>query len=335
MYATIPPAAGKTTIIVNGLETGAYNIYIAAKDKSGNISETLKMAIPAYTAPEPEPEPHVFIINPEDPEAPSVIVILDPSKVIIDVPSGRETVRVPDGALTDAIEQAKKVALEAGENVEPTVEIKVEPVPGIDTVAVKIPVLDLDTVADSEVNVKIATAVGVVTLNPDAAKDLAELAASQGAKDAEIVLENKGTLDLEDDDSLTDAQKEVLAGIAETTLRRVYDISVVADDGTKLDFETEGKLTIGLPYPLQSESGETDDGVWVIHVAENGDTERMTEGREYKFGRAYFKTSHLSVYAVTSESRGDIGGGGCDAGLGFVPLIGLGALALRKREKRH
>jgi hypothetical protein len=70
----------------------------------------------------------------------------------------------------------------------------------------------------------------------------------------------------------------------------------------------------------------------------------MNDGRDYKNGKAYFTTSHLSVYAVTYEAAGaeeaEVGdapysGGGCDAGTGaaMLAIMGSGALLARRRRE--
>jgi hypothetical protein len=183
-------AGETTTITLDNLGTGAYDIYIAVKDALGNES-VLKITIPAYTtggggdepaAPgneepvdnEPEDtEPPVPEVDTGDEGAPAVIVPIAPDEdVKIETNTRVGTVTIPQGAVTSAIiEAAIEEAAKAG-GTEPTVEIKVDEVPGIDqvnTVKEEIPISELQTVANSDVeNVKIVTTVGEVTLNTDA-----------------------------------------------------------------------------------------------------------------------------------------------------------------------
>jgi hypothetical protein len=179
----------------------------------------------------------------------------------------------------------------------PAAEIKVEEVAAVNIVKVEIRVTDLAVVAESDVeNVRIATVVGEVTLNTGAIRDLITRAESQEAAVVEIDVEHKETLE---DASLTEEQKAVLSDDVGTALREVYDVSVVINRSKQENFETQGELTIGLPYELGP--GEAPEGVRVVHIASDGVTERMEEGRKHERSTAYFKTSHLSVYAVTYQ----------------------------------
>jgi hypothetical protein len=241
--------------------------------------------------------------------------------------SGAETyeVSVPESALEAAVSQAAEAAAETGTPA--TVEIPVAEsyTPGADAVIVKILIGGAEAAAaESAVeNVRIVTAIGEVTLDKEALKDL--IAEAGDADTVGIAIEHKAASDAD----LTEAQKNALG---DEKVREVYDVSAVVDEGKLRDFETTGKLTIGLPYALRQ--GEAPGGVWAVYVAENGSAERMTDGRKHESGKAYFRTSHLSVYAVTyTETGADFGGSGCDAGLGLFALAWLGALLLRKRGK--
>jgi hypothetical protein len=275
---------------------------------------------------------------------PAVIIQLPPDNVKVDPTSGVETVTVPGGSLTNAIDQAIEAATQAGV-AEATVEIKVDkPVDAItgesvevNEVRVEIPVTDLKAVADSEVeNVKIATVVGEVTLNTGALQDLITQAAAQGATAVEVSVEHK--VETGEDETLTEAQKVVLE--EDEKVREIYDVSVLINKARLENFQTQtGKVTISLPYELKA--GEVGEKVLTVYIAENGSTEPMTEGRKYDRGMSIFKTSHLSVYAVTYEqeaaaptpaptpSSGSGGGGGCNTGYGLIGLFFMG-IALRK-----
>jgi hypothetical protein len=252
--------------------------------------------------------------------------------------SGAETyeISVPESALEAAISQAAEAAAETGTPA--TVEIPVAEsyTPGADAVIVNIPIGGAEAAAaESAVeNVRIVTAIGEVTLDKEALKSL--IAEAGDADTVGVAIERKGASDAD----LTEAQKTALG---DGKVREVYDVSAVIDEGKLRDFETTGKLTIGLPHALRQ--GETAGGVWAVYVAENGSAERMTDGRKYESGKAYFKTTHLSVYAVIYDAGteadtetgtdfgGSSGGGGCDAGFGLFALAGLGVLLLRKHGK--
>jgi hypothetical protein len=252
--------------------------------------------------------------------------------------SGAETyeVSVPESALDAAISQAAEEAAETGTPA--TIEIPVAEsyTPGADAVTVKIPIGGAEAAAaESAVeNVRIVTAIGEVTLDKEALKDL--IAEAGDADTVGIAIERKDVSDAD----LTEAQKTALG---DGKVREVYDVSAVIDEGKLRDFETTGKLTIGLPCALSLEQGETAGGVWAVYVAENGSAERMTDERKYESGKAYFRTTHLSVYAVIydagtetdTETGTDFGGsgGGCDAGFGLFALAGLAGLGALLRRK--
>ncbi|MDR2175161.1 MAG: hypothetical protein LBO82_04405 [Synergistaceae bacterium] len=171
--------------------------------------------------------------------------------------------------------------------------------------------------------------VGEVALNSDAIEDLLARGETEAenAPTLDVVIV-KGEETLAETEEMTEEQKETLrAG----NTREVFDISVYAGGKRLEDFKTEtGKLTVGLPCELKP--GETGEGVWVRHVAEDGSSEPMVDGRRYdeKKKLAVFQTSHLSIYAVvyeketktedTGENAGR-GSGGCDAGFGAAERI--------------
>ncbi|MDR3354548.1 MAG: hypothetical protein LBO21_05875, partial [Synergistaceae bacterium] len=314
-----------------------------------------------------EPETPTLVVDRDDAEAPAVIVDLkleESVKVEVDEASGVETVSVsvPEGTLTSAIDQAVEIAFDAGETesgeaVKPTIEIKVDKVPTVATeaakvVKVEIQVSDLSAVAESEVEyVKIVTAIGEVTLDTAAMADLLAQTqtASPGAEVVEIDVERKETNAIVEDNTLTEEQKTVLTADADN-VREVYDVSVVVNNTKTENFETTGELTIGLPYTLKT--GEVPDGVWAVHIAGDGNTEKMTNGRKYERNTAYFKTRHLSVYAVTYELETDEvkddqtkdlsevevapsgSGGGCDAGAAMITLLAAAAFALTRKGRK-
>ena len=141
------------------------------------------------------------------------------------------------------------------------------------------------------------------------------------------------------------------------TVREIYDFSLFANAEKVTNFETPtSKLTIGLPYTLKA--GEIGSRVWVLYVAENGATQKMSEGRKYERGLAIFETNHLSIYVVTYEAKdattptgddtppneNDDGDGpltpdsnngdGCNAGLGIgmTALVACG-ICIRRRKR--
>jgi hypothetical protein len=261
---------------------------------------------------------------------PAAVVELPEESVTVNATTNTATVAVPDTILTDNIQKALDLAAEAGGDAQATIELDLtkETASGVDVVKVDIFVTDLSEVAESEVeNVRVATSIGQVTLNTAAINDLIANAGS-GAQTVELAIEHKAPQDI----SLSTGQQ---AALSDAKVREVYDISLYVNS-TKLNFNTDGKLTIGLPYTLAS--GETASGVWANYVSDNGAMQRMEEGRAYEGGLAIFKTSHLSVYALTYEApasttpenpsgSGSGGGSGCDAGFGALAgLLAIGVL---------
>ncbi|MDR1019133.1 MAG: right-handed parallel beta-helix repeat-containing protein [Synergistaceae bacterium] len=276
------------------------------------------------------------VVDNSDAQTPAVVVTLPENSVVFDVSTGMETVTVPVGTLADAIQQAVQVATETGGTV-PTLEIKAEATQtsGVSAVNVVMPVTDLEAVASSGVNVKVVSVVGEVTLDAAAIRKLT--AETAGTATAGLVIEHMGTGGILGED-LSEAQESVLRG---ENVREVYDISLYAGDKKLENFEASslsGKLTVGLPYAL--ETGEVDAGVWVVHVGYDGSTQRMTEGRKYERGLAVFKTSHLSVYAVTYEAENVSGAGeessssgGCDTGAAGAVILAASAFALTRKGR--
>jgi hypothetical protein len=298
-----------------------------------------------------DPEPEDPINEPENPifeiedgdgeEPPAVIVPLDPEHdVTMDTNTGVETVAVPEGALTpEVIAAAVEAASEAG--TEPAVVIKIDtPIDAatgepaeVREVWVKIHVGDLIAVADSDVeNVRIVSGVGEITLNTDALIDLIAKADEDASATVEIVIAKDDEARLEE---LTPEQQETLSSASEN-VREVYDISVVVGNSKIENFETGGKLTLGLPYAL--EPGEVGDNVLSVYIAPDGSAEPMRDNKSYSDvrGLSIFRTNHLSVYAVTYETAPQAAppedeettprdNNGCDAGFG---AFGMAILAL-------
>ena len=257
---------------------------------------------------------------PEEPNDP-----INPDKPEINVDSG--------GVIgSDLIDNLVTVAAEAKE---PTAVINVNTDSGSKNAEVSISAGGLRSVADSGdvENIKIASAIGEVTLNTAAIKDiLAE--AGIYADTVDLVITSKDEADKEtllESGELTEAQETALA---DESVRDVYDISLYA--GEKKLFEgksaSEGsKLTIGLPYKLRD--GEKARGVGVSHIGEDG-AERMPAAYNSDTELAVFTTSHLSLYGVTYTPVSENSGGGCDAGFGALTLAVLALMCgIRGRKK--
>jgi hypothetical protein len=180
-------------------------------------------------------------------------------------------------------------------------------------------------------------------LNTDALKDLIADAGSQGTVEVVIAKEDEARLA-----ELTPAQQEIVRN--DEKIREVFDVSVLVNKA-KRDFDTQtGTVTLGLPYTLKA--GEKPANIGIIYVREDGITEPMSTTYNETKKLAVFKTSHLSIYAVTyAESAAPPddddddkpidndpltpsgnSGGGCEAGMGVLSLALLGAMALKKRR---
>ncbi|MDR1019492.1 MAG: hypothetical protein LBL73_01940, partial [Synergistaceae bacterium] len=257
------------------------------------------------------------VVDTTDPETPAVVVEISSGNDSFNPSTGVETVTVTPGSITDAIDQAVTVAAVAGSD--PVIVIKAASAgSAVREVRVDIPVADLDAVAKNgagELNVKIESAAGEITLNKAAVNDL--VAEAGDAETVEAVIEHKAKGDLD----LTEGQR---AAVSDGKVREVYDVSLYADGLDRLDgFRTSGRLTVGLPYALGQ--GEAGAGVLVRYVREDGYTEPMTEGRRYDGGKkqAVFRTNHLSIYAVTYDPA-YAGGGAEDTETGGSPDSGGG-----------
>jgi hypothetical protein len=263
-------------------------------------------------------------VDTSDPQAPAMPVEVPDANVNFDSASGTETVEVPVSTIETAIARATETAEVGGVAVE-TVVIEAPAVSSANAVEIVIPVSGLSAVANSTAveNIKIASAVGEVTLDTAAAGDL--IAEVGSAETVEVVIERKGT----GTEALDAAQLSALSG--EGTVRAAYDVSLKVDGVTLPEFETDGKLTIGLPYTLGT--GETASGVWAVYVSSDGaKRERMADSR-YDATRklVVFTTNNLSTYAViydasttnntTTSTEGTGSGGGCDAGTGAMALV--------------
>jgi hypothetical protein len=299
----------------------------------------------------------------------TVVVEISAGDDSFNAATGVATVTVTQGELAAAVSQAVTAATAAGS--EPVIVVKAEAAAtaaasgtAVKKAEVKIPVAGLKEAAESAateaMNVKIESAAGEITLNKAAVKDLVAEAGNAETVEAVITHKDKDAPGSQDtqEEPLTPAQQ---AAVNDEKVREVYDISLYAD-GTKLDnfraSTEESKLTVGLPYRLKE--GEAGAGVLVKYIGEDGYTEPMDDGREYDGinGLAKFRTSHLSVYAVTYEpvyggnaneaddneetgtgpiyDAGSSGGGGCGAsgfGMALLWALAIGAALRRKTAK--
>jgi hypothetical protein len=225
---------------------------------------------------------------------------------------------------------------------------------------VTIPISELTAVLNAvtggsaeNVNVKITSAAGEVTLDKGAVETLITKAQEAGvaAEESKLVIERKET------EALPSEQKAALSG---SDVREVYDISMYAVTGSgnvPLDFVIEasddGKLTIGLPCALNP--GEAAEGVIVLYVSDDGSKSRMTDTKyDAEKELAVFTTSHLSLYSVIYEtpavednqpndnigneggnsSSSSSGGGGCDTGMAGFALLVFALFSARAADKR-
>jgi hypothetical protein len=327
-----PLAAGENAITLTGLESGAHDIHIVAKDTAGSVgyATRINMTIPSYPDPD-QVDDSPLDVDTSGEDAPAVVV--RPPSDSVTVEAGVETVEVPENTLRDAVSQAIEAA--AGGGTEPTIKIVVEAPAGavVNKVDVNIRVSDLEEAAGEDVSVKVASAVGEVTLSAEA---IDELLAEAGEAEAVDVVIGRIAADetLEEiEEGLTESQKD--------SLRAVYDISFVAN-GTELDFVTDGKrLTIGLPYTLDTIAGELPEGVGVLYIPDDGSPPDPMEVMRYDEDRALviFKTDHLSAYAVTYEPPAEntppsSSGGGCDAGPAGFTLMALAMFAASAAGRR-
>ncbi|MDR3165128.1 MAG: hypothetical protein LBU13_06085 [Synergistaceae bacterium] len=336
-----PMTAGEDiTITLNNLtDDGAYDLHIKAKDTVGNVS-ALVITIPAY-APTITPGGEETATKDEeiitkDEETTSkdegTTITKDGGTVTITpsgtVNNGNQTVTVTANALIEAIADAG-----SGSGGNPvTLEIKAAALTGQDAETVKsssaaIDIKGLREVAESGAveKLKVSSPIGEITLDKSAIKSVLS-AAADGAVSVDIVAER--VEDAEDDKNLPAPQREALE---DEKFLEVYDISIFINNEKVKDFETDGKLTIGLPYELKD--GESGEYVWAYHVAEDGGTERMEKGRHYDTAKnlAVFDTNHLSIYALSYHESVE-SSGGCSMGAAGIIAMMLLAAAIRARR---
>ncbi|MDR0654599.1 MAG: hypothetical protein LBG12_15015 [Synergistaceae bacterium] len=152
-------------------------------------------------------------------------------------------------------------------------------------------------------------------------------------------------------DELEQAQRETVEALdaqKNVDVRGVYEVALLLDGKELKDFKTAGAPMV-LSLRCELNPGETGDGVWAYYIPDEGDSERMTDGRRYDDAKqsVIFETRHLSAYAATYEPENinDDGesrnkgssesGGGCDAGMGgLAALASLAALAITVRGTR-
>jgi Synergist-CTERM protein sorting domain-containing protein len=263
---------------------------------------------------------------PDDPD--------DPDDTEPDVP----TVSVGNGEVVDSGHIGDAID-KAGSEEQPTIVISVAADSGVREVTAKISASDLGIVAESDVeNIKIASAIGEVTLNTAAVNDLLDEAGPE-AVTVDVVISRKDEADKEElleSEDLTEAQK---AALADGHMRDVYDVSIYAgyagDNDKKLleggSASKDSKLTIGLPYELRT--GEKARGVGVAYIGEKG-AEPMPAYYNSGTKLAVFTTNHLSLYGVTYTPVSEGGSGGCDAGFGALALLALALLSgIRVRKE--
>jgi hypothetical protein len=248
--------------------------------------------------------------------------------------TGTETVEVLLTQIENAIERVTELTDTAEASGSPvrTIEIEAPEKTGVKAVEVVISVESLSAVAGSTTveNLKITSAVGELTLDTTT---IGKVVTDAGdAEEVCIGIESKGTgTEAASDGSLTEQQKAAVSD--DEKVRAVYDASIIVGGEKLKNFETAGKLTIGLPYTLRP--GEVAKGVGAEYIADNGSAEQM-KGVNYARSLAVFDTTHLSLYAVTYDETASGGsvasgsGSGCDAGTGALALALLaGALAAR------
>jgi uncharacterized repeat protein (TIGR02543 family) len=268
---------------------------------------------------------------------------------------GVKTAIVPAVTVSD-IQKAVTEAAAADSTAKPTIVLTAP----AGSKAARIPEATLTILADDstpDVDVPVVLDDGEVTLNKAAAKKLAEAAAEAGA-------EGEGGINIvitpsvdegAGGEALTAAQKKAVESDGDVRAGYVYDVSFKAGD-TTLEvggLTGEEKILVGLGYTLGEH--EAPAGVLVKYFDENGSPEKMTEGRRYSGGRAWFKTGHLSVYAVTYDpslvqgtqndeetqlgyGQENGGPGGCGTGLtgaaALLAALALGAAPRRREDQR-
>jgi hypothetical protein len=263
--------------------------------------------------------------------------------------------------LSSAIEQAVTKAEEAapvagGEAPKPQIQLP----PGVEMATVTpdaIKILADDSTRDVEILIPVKGGGAVLdkalAKTLEAALENAGLADDPGLEIAPEIVRVKP-----DDAPLPEAQKEAASS---ADVVAVYEVVYKAGD-TELELDApDGEpFTITMAYTLGTD--EYASGIRVVHIPENGKTEKKTSGYYKDDEMAWFQTTHLSLYAVTydpslvkanetetqepatqdptqnqtDQDPADSPGGGCGTGaVGFAALTALAAGAALRRKHRE
>jgi hypothetical protein len=338
-------AAGKSHTF-SGLTNGTlYTFSVRAVNAKGAGEAATMTAKPV--APNVGSDPNTDTGNTSSGSEAVHAVVIDVTETVVE--DGITTAIAPTVTIDD-IEEAVTKATAAGGDAKPTIVIDAS-----GSKAAKIPegTIELLLAADTpDVDVPIVLDDGEVTLNKAAAEKLKDAAESAGVDLKDVKLAIIPDIDKDTDgDTLTPTQEAAIEN--DEQVRLVYDVSYQAS-GITLEIgglSGEDKILVGLDYTLRAD--EKPGGVLVKHFPENGGApEKMTEGRRYSSGKAWFRTSHLSVYAVaydpslvtdTSDEKEDDenlqysnrsgSGGGCGTGMiGMFAVLALAAAIARKHR---
>jgi hypothetical protein len=180
---------------------------------------------------------------------------------------GTVTVALPDSKITEIIGKADGAAA-------------IDLSKASNATSASLPKSALEKLADAELAVELRLPQGAVTLEPEAAKSLAEQA---GGASVSVGLKSVAA------SALSESQQAAVGDAP------VFDISA-SSGGNAITSFGGGTVRVALPYTLRS--GQRPEGVVALYVDAGGGTEALPSAYDADAKKLTFATSHLSLYAI-------------------------------------
>jgi hypothetical protein len=183
---------------------------------------------------------------------------------------GNVTLDMPEAKMTEIIGKSEGTAV-------------IDLTGAANATSVALPKTALARLADAKLAVEFKLPQGAITLEAGAVNSIAEQAPA-GSVSVGLKSVAAASLNAEQREAVGDAP--------------VYDISVTSGNQNISDFGGAA-VVVSIPYTLKA--GQTSEGVVVLHLGGDGDTEKLPTTYDPASKRATFTTTHLSLYAVTYD----------------------------------
>ncbi len=208
--------------------------------------------------------------------------------------SGKLTAEVDEVIIEKAVKQATdvldRVKKHTETDVKPVVDIKIESNDkDLKSAAASIPKSAIAAIKDADVEVKVSTEVGSVTLSTEVLSKMTET-------EGEDVSISTGKVDKEE---LNDRQKEKVGD------RPIFEFSASVGDNKIHDLGGKAKLV--LPYELKE--GEDSSKISIWYLDDNGNIEAFNCVYDEKTKSVSFETEHFSVYTIMYDVSAPSSGG--------------------------